>query len=184
MEVKAIGEHLQCHQCQAVCYDYGHSDCQFQFPHNIVSQSSFDEAINSIHLKCLDPTCNYFNPYLLVFGHHNHDIKCILSGKSAKAAMFYISDYITKSDKKLYQIFTLFSKAIAQMLTDSTDSKLDQAKQVLHHCLSALLKKQEIHAPQAICYICEKGDGMSSHECTPMFSGSVMHHLKSIISSQ
>ncbi len=152
MEVKALGEHLQHHQCRAVCYDYGHSDCQFQFPHDIISQSSFNETTNSIHLKCLDPTCNYFNPYLLVFGHHNHDIKCILSGKSEKAAMFYISDYITKSDEKLYQIFTLFSKTIAQMLTDSTDSKLDQAKQVL----------QFMHSKQYTIYV-EK-----AMECPPM----------------
>ncbi|KAF8290395.1 hypothetical protein DL93DRAFT_2041769, partial [Clavulina sp. PMI_390] len=106
-EIKKLGENLQRHQCRPVCYDYGHSECRFLFPHEVVEESWFDEAKNSIHLKCIDPTCNYFNPWLLVFCRHNHDIKCILSGKSAKAAMFYISDYITKNDEKIYQILTL-----------------------------------------------------------------------------
>ena len=40
---------------------------------------------------------NFFNPYILVMCQHNHDIKCILSGKAAKAAKFYITDVLTKS---------------------------------------------------------------------------------------
>ncbi|KAI6008498.1 hypothetical protein EDC04DRAFT_2965114, partial [Pisolithus marmoratus] len=56
-----------------------------------------------------DGTINYFNPYILVFCCHNHDLKCILSGKSAKAAMFYISDYITKMGLKTYEMLTLLS---------------------------------------------------------------------------
>ena len=54
----------------------------------------------------------------------------------------------------------------------------------MHHCLSALLKKQEIHVQQAIHYIHEKGDGLSSHECTPMFSASLMHHVKTMITNE
>jgi hypothetical protein len=98
------------------------------FPHEIVQTSHFDEASNSIFLKSTDPTMNYFNPYLLVFCRHNHNIKCILSGKSVKAAMFYISDYITTNDEKMYQVMTLFSKAMAEMLTKSDKSLLERAK--------------------------------------------------------
>ncbi|KAF9513193.1 hypothetical protein BS47DRAFT_1283107, partial [Hydnum rufescens UP504] len=107
-QVKLCGEALQCHTCRDVCHKYGHpNDCRFLFPHDIVQQSHFDEATNSIVLKCQDGTVNYFNPHLLVFCHHNHDLKCILSGRSAKAAMFYISDYITKNDEKMHQVLTM-----------------------------------------------------------------------------
>jgi hypothetical protein len=96
-EVKLCGEVLQHHTCRDVCHKYGHPDnCCFLFPHEVVEESYFDAATNSIVLKCLDGTVNYYNPYLLVFCHHNHDLKCILSGRSAKAAMFYISDYYQK----------------------------------------------------------------------------------------
>lgn len=94
---------------------------------------------------CKDGTVNYFNPYLLLFLQHNHDIKCILSVKSAKAAMFYISDYITKSDEKMYQIMTLFSKAVASMPDNASESPADRAKRLIHRCISALLRKQEIY---------------------------------------
>ncbi|KAF8227590.1 hypothetical protein L208DRAFT_1295885, partial [Tricholoma matsutake] len=57
---------------------------------------------SSVVLMCRDSTVNYFNPYILVFYQHNHDIKCILLGQGAEAAMFYITDYITKMDVKTY----------------------------------------------------------------------------------
>ncbi|KAF9509415.1 hypothetical protein BS47DRAFT_1262153, partial [Hydnum rufescens UP504] len=106
-EVKLCGEALQCHTHRKVCYKYGSSECHFQYPHEVIESSYFDKDTNSVVLKCHDATVNYFNPHLLVFGRHNHDLKCILSGKSAKAAMFYISDYITKNDEKMHQVLTM-----------------------------------------------------------------------------
>ena len=114
-EVKMCGEVLQRHKCGSVCHKYGNDKkCCFLFPHEIVEASYFDQDTNSVILLCQDSTVNYFNPYILIFCMHNHNIKCILSGKAAKAAMFYISDYITKMDMKTYQSLTLLSKAVAQ----------------------------------------------------------------------
>ena len=43
-DVKICGEKLQRHECQAVCNKYGNENkCCFNFPHEIVEQSSFDE---------------------------------------------------------------------------------------------------------------------------------------------
>ncbi|KAG1729179.1 uncharacterized protein EDB91DRAFT_1002778, partial [Suillus paluster] len=107
-EIKKCGEVLQHHQCHSVCHKYGNTGrCHFLFPHEIVDMSHFDAETSSVVLMCKDGTVNYFNPYILVFCHHNHDIKCVLSGKGAKAAMFYISDYITKMDVKTYKVLSL-----------------------------------------------------------------------------
>ena len=57
---------------------------------------------------------NWFNPYILAFCHHNHDLKCILSSKSAKAAMLYISDYITKDNEQMHHTLSMFSTAVAK----------------------------------------------------------------------
>ncbi|KIK32987.1 hypothetical protein CY34DRAFT_100445, partial [Suillus luteus UH-Slu-Lm8-n1] len=112
-EIKRCGEVLQRHRCRPVCHKYGNEDrCRFQFPHEIVDVSSFDSETNSVALACRDPTVNYFNPYILMFCRHNHDIKCILSGRGAKAAMFYISEYITKMDVKTYEVLSLLSRAV------------------------------------------------------------------------
>ncbi|KAG2340438.1 hypothetical protein BDR05DRAFT_846108, partial [Suillus weaverae] len=107
-KTKCCGEALQRHKCRTVCHKYGRTDhCRFLFPHEIVEESSYDLQTKSVILQCKDSTVNYFNPYILVFCRHNHDIKCILSGKGAKAAMFYISDYITKMDVKTYEVLSL-----------------------------------------------------------------------------
>ncbi|KAG2351445.1 hypothetical protein BDR07DRAFT_1288749, partial [Suillus spraguei] len=96
------GKVLQRHTCRAVCHKYGNEDsCCFLFPHEIVENSYFDPETSSVVLMCWDGNVNHFNPYILIFCRHNHNIKCILSGKGAKAAMFYISDYITKMDLKM-----------------------------------------------------------------------------------
>ncbi|KAG1894373.1 uncharacterized protein F5891DRAFT_961632, partial [Suillus fuscotomentosus] len=104
-QTKQCGEALQWHTCQSVCHKYDR--CRFLFPHEIVDESVFEAATNSVVFKCIDGTVNYFNPSILVFCRHNHDLRCILSGKSAKAAMFYISDYITKMDTKTYEMLSL-----------------------------------------------------------------------------
>ncbi|KAH7904332.1 hypothetical protein BJ138DRAFT_972808, partial [Hygrophoropsis aurantiaca] len=107
-EIKKCGETLQRHRCRRVCHKYGNDNkCRFLFPHEIVEASYYDPETKSVVLMCRDGNVNYFNPYILVFCRHNHDIKCILSGKAAKAAMFYITDYITKMDLKTYEMLSL-----------------------------------------------------------------------------
>jgi hypothetical protein len=154
-EVKQCGEVLQRHRCRPVCHKYGNEDrCCFLFPHEIVEASSFDPESNSVVLMCRDANVNYFNPYILVFCRHNHDMKCILSGRGAKAAMFYISDYITKMDVKTYEVLSLLSHAVARIPAQSPDVSLtESAKVLLHKCLSQFNSQQQIHAQQAACYI-------------------------------
>jgi hypothetical protein len=154
-EVKMCGEVLQRHVCRAVCHKYGNDGkCRFLFPHEIVEASFFDCDTNSVILVCRDATVNYFNPYVLIFCRHNHDIKCILSGKAAKAAMFYITDYITKMDLKTYQSLTLLSRAVSRMPDTTALSSTDAAKNLLHlhKCLSQFTHQQQIHAQQAVRY--------------------------------
>ncbi|KIM69874.1 hypothetical protein SCLCIDRAFT_101730 [Scleroderma citrinum Foug A] len=123
-EIKKCGETLQCHVCAPVCHKYGNEGrCRFLFPHEIVDTSYFDSNTNSIVLRCHNGTINNFNPYILVFCRHNHNLKCILSGKAAKAAMFYISDYITKMDSKTYEMLSLLSHAVARVPMDSVVPK-------------------------------------------------------------
>lgn len=127
---------LQRHICRAVGHKYGNDDhCRFLFPHEIVETSYFDSETNSVALMCRDGNVNYFNPYLLVFCRHKHDFKCILSGKGAKAATFYISDYIMKMDFKTYEVLSLLSRAVAR-IPDSTSALRTAQK---HFCTSVYL---------------------------------------------
>ena len=178
-EVKKLGEILQRHICKPVCHKYGNEDkCRFQFPHEIVPESYFESDTNSVVLKCLDSMVNYFNRYILVYCRHNHDIKCILSGKAAKAAMYYITDYITKMDVKTYEMLSLLSRAVASMPSDHELPPRQHARLLLHRCLAQFSRQQQIHAQQAARYLRGKKDSISSHESTPMMTGLLLDFLQ------
>ena len=179
MDVRNCAEVLQRHGCWNVCHKYGHvNDCHFQFPHDYVENSFFDEKTNSVVMKCLDGNVNYYNCHLLTSTRHNHDIKNILSGKSAKAAMFYITDYITKSDEKTHQVLALLSQAVAVAppLTDDISPK-QHACTLLLRCLTAMIRNQKIHGQQAARYLRNIQDGIKSHETKPMMSRSIVGYL-------
>ncbi|KAJ4478785.1 hypothetical protein C8J55DRAFT_409192, partial [Lentinula edodes] len=97
------------HKCKPVCHKGRSSstECRFGFPHDVVESSSFESSTNSIILARKEADVNGHNPTLLVYTGHNHDLSCILSGRAAKAAMFYISDYMTKMPLNTEQLFSL-----------------------------------------------------------------------------
>lgn len=160
-QVKLCGENLQRHKCHNVCHKYGHnSECRFRFPHKIINTSYFDESSNLIYLMCCDKIINFYNPHILVYCWHNHDIQSILSGHAAKAAMFYISDYTTKMDQKTYQILTLLSKAVLNASNVPAESPVEKTHILLHKCLTQFSREQQIHAQQAIQYIHQIPDGL------------------------
>ena len=176
-----LGEQVQRHDdpCRKnVCFKYGSKECRFGFPHDMVPSSTFDEKTNSIMLKCLDPLVNFHNPWILGFLRHNHDLKCILSGKTAKAAMFYISDYITKNDEKMSQVLSMLSSAVAAAPSACSEkTTTQQARVLLHKCLAARIRAQNIHAQQAARYLRGKGDNMSSHTTLNMMSSAIVSYL-------
>ncbi|KAG0702028.1 hypothetical protein DFH29DRAFT_760579, partial [Suillus ampliporus] len=92
----------------------------------------------------------------------NHDLKCILSGKAAKGAMCYISDYITKMDLKLYQILSMLSKAVEEAPLNSNLPR-EHAKKLLHKCLMQFNRQQQVHAQQAARYLRDLDDRIQSH---------------------
>ncbi|KAE9390454.1 hypothetical protein BT96DRAFT_833422, partial [Gymnopus androsaceus JB14] len=106
---KKLGEKHQKHVCRPVCFKGrpAGSPCRFGFPHDLVEISSFDCETNSIIFARRSSDINGHSPVVLVCTRHNHDVKCILSGKAAKAAMFYISDYITKMPLKTDQLLSI-----------------------------------------------------------------------------
>jgi hypothetical protein len=184
-DYKLLGEQVQRHDdpCRKnVCFKYGSKECCFGFPHEIVQSSSFDEKTNSITLKCLDPLVNFHNPWILGFLRHNHDLKCILSGRTAKAAMFYISDYITKNDEKMTQVLSMLSSAVAAVPGSCSEkTPTQQARVLLHKCLAARIRAQNIHAQQAARYLRGEGDKMASHPTLNMMSSAIVSYLSQIV---
>jgi hypothetical protein len=187
-DVSACAEALQRHEHREICSKYQNNvshlpiserPCRFQFPHDIVPESRYDPVTKSIVFACRDATMNYYNPYILVICRHNHDIKCILSGKSAKAGLMYITNYVTKDDLKTHHVISLMSSTIAHMKEDETASECDRAKRRLQRWVLLVGSDTEIHAQQAVLYIRGVNDSFYSHETIPMLS----LHLLSVVKS-
>ncbi len=177
-QVKLCREKFQRHVHKRVCFKYDHTTCRFHFPHEEVLKSYFDEDSNAIIFVCKDGQVNNFNPYLLVFSRHNHDIKCILSGQAAKSAMIYITDYITKMDMRTYEMLTLLSKAIVSNNAAAERGADVSAKTLLHKCITQFTKCQQIHGQQAAWFLRLHKDTISSHSTVPMLSGLLMSYVK------
>lgn len=179
-EIKRCGERMQRHECQKVCHKYGHEHtCRFNFPHELVEKSWYDEEHNAVVFLVKDATVNFHNRYLLVFCRHNHDLKCILSGRAARAAVIYITDYITKMDMRTYQVLSLLSKAVLECdsATLSSETYERSSKSLLHKCLTQLSRKREIHAQMAVRFLRGFRDSILSHPSAPMLSGLLMSHI-------
>lgn len=179
-EIKRCGERMQRHQCQKVCHKYGNDNkCRFKFPHELVEKSWYDEVNNAVVFIVRDSTINFHNRYIMVFCRHNHDLKCILSGRAARAAIIYITDYITKMDMRTHQVLSLLSRAVLETETspDGAETAQQNAKHVLHKCLTQLSRKREIHGQIAARFLRGLGDVILSHPSAPMMSGFLMSYV-------
>jgi hypothetical protein len=103
-----------------------------------------------------------------------------LSGKAAKAASFYIADYITKMDPKTYETLSLLSRVVSNMPQADDCSASAKAKILLHKCLSQFTRQQQIQSQQGARYIWDKKDSMFSHLTKPMMSSLLLSYVKDL----
>lgn len=163
-DLKRCVEQTQRHKCEHVCVKYGSNSCRFNFPHDEVADSYWDEETNSVVIRVRDGTVNWHNPTLLICTRHNHDCRFILSGKSAKAACCYITSYITKGELQSSDACVLINKAAVTVNEGAAEGESGLAKRFIHKALSAILRRQTIHAQQAVRYVDGFTDAMKSHE--------------------
>lgn len=163
--------------CHPVCFKgrKNKSECRFGYPHDVVHMSCFESETNSIIFARCEADVDSHNPYIVVSTRHNHDVKCILSGKSTKAAMFYISDYITKMPLSTEELLTLLSRAVASVTEDDIlETPVGCAKHLLHRCLTHFGRGTQIHAQHTVCLIQGLDDTIFSHKTVPMPSAHLL----------
>ncbi|CAF2077651.1 unnamed protein product [Rotaria magnacalcarata] len=82
--------------------------CRMRMPRRIENVSSINIESGEIKLKRLHETINNFNEYIISACRSNMDIKYIFSGSDAKALVYYITDYVTKSNLSFHDTFDLY----------------------------------------------------------------------------
>ncbi|KAH7931041.1 hypothetical protein BV22DRAFT_1101407 [Leucogyrophana mollusca] len=161
----------QYHSHSATCYKYwkgppARRECRFDLDEaNFCANSHFDYDTDEICLRCLDGMVNNFNETILEAVRCNMDIKFIGSGASAKAIMYYITDYITKSQLKAHVAYAALELSVKKLgeYDASEDNLTVRAKQLLRKCAYAMISHQELSAQQVCSYLMDFEDHFTSH---------------------
>jgi len=162
----------QSHTHSKTCYKYWKGppdpkECRFDLDdNNVRAESSFNTDTGEMCLRCLDGMVNNFNATILEAMRCNMDIKFIGSGPSAKAILYYITDYITKSQLKTHVAFAALELAICKLgeYDPDSDDYTVRAKRLLQKCAYAMISHQELSAPQVCSYLMGFGDHYTSHQ--------------------
>lgn len=114
---------------------------------------------------------NNFNETILEAVQCNMDIKFIGSGTLAKAILYYITDYITKSQLKTHVAFAALKLAIRCLgeYDPHNDNQTIWAKCLLQKCACAMISHQELSAQQVCSYLMDYKDYFTSNSFNNLY---------------
>ncbi|KAL1941342.1 hypothetical protein VTO73DRAFT_7159 [Trametes versicolor] len=99
------------------------------------------------------------------------DIQFIGSGEDAKAVIYYITDYITKSPLKAHVAYAALEMAVKRLAESgvlSTDAA-ERAKRLLQRTSFSLISNQELSAQQVVSYLMDYDDHFTSHRFANLY---------------
>jgi hypothetical protein len=171
-----LASKCQRHRHTATCFKYWRGppepkECRFDLDEShFCSTSTFDSCTGELELRCLDGMVNNFNETILELMRCNMDIKFIGSGASTKAVLYYITDYITKSQLKSHVAFAALGLAVSKLgeYNPQDDDLMFCAKRLLQ-CAYAMISHQELSAQQVSSYLLNFEDHFTSHQFAPLF---------------
>ncbi|KAG9312394.1 hypothetical protein JVU11DRAFT_6773 [Chiua virens] len=124
-----------------------------------------DEHTGEITYQCLQGNINNYNETMLQAICCNMDLKFIGSGPAAKAMMYYVTNYITKSQLKAHIAYAALELACKKVELQSSTQQpsVEKSKQLLQKCAYAMLSHQELSAQQVASYLLSYEDHFTSH---------------------
>lgn len=158
----------QRHSHTKTCYKYSSSrekSCRFNLDENNVTPATlFNEETGSLVMRHLDGMVNNYNPSISLATRCNGDIKFMASGDAAKSVLFYITDYITKTQLKSHISFSALEVALKKLQAVDIDDPDLRAKRMLQKCVYSIISHQELSGQQVVAYLKGYGDHYSSHK--------------------
>src|ERR1700722_15425522 len=150
------------------------------YTENRRTESTVNPETGEICRRCLDGLVNNFNATILEAIRCNMDIKFIGSGASAKAILYYITDYITKSQLKTHVAYSALELAIKKLeeYHPNESEKSIRAKRMLQKCAYALVSHQELSAQQVASYLMGLEDHFTSHYFRALYWTPFERHIE------
>ena len=175
-DVSRLAERVQRHRHTHTCYKHHKTGeaktCRFELSEdNYRGESIIDQETGSVQLRCLDGLVNNFNMTMLEAVRCNMDIQFIGSGESAKAMIYYVTDYITKSPLKSHVTYAALQQAVRkyEQVVDEYDDSTLKSKRLLQKCAYALISHQELSAQQVASYLLGYEDHFTSHSFVNLY---------------
>lgn len=180
-----IAESCQQHGHTGTCYKYckegDQKECRFGLDEsNYEPISTFDVETGELRLHCLDGLVNNFNDTLIQVIRCNMDIKFIGSGPTAKAIIYYITNYISKAQLKTHVAYAALELAIDKLgKYDPVEDLITlRAKKMLQKCAHAMIAQQELSAQQVCSYLNGFEDHYTSHQYRRLFWMNFERHVE------
>ncbi|KAJ7162715.1 hypothetical protein C8R43DRAFT_819626, partial [Mycena crocata] len=175
-DLHRLVERCQRHRHANTCYKYWKHpeprECRFDLDKdNERAISVFDPQTGEFTLRCLDGLVNNFNETMIRAIRCNMDIKFIGSGPAAKAILYYITDYITKSQLQAHVAYAALEVAVRKLgdFDPEADDLTTRAQKLLQKCAHSMISNQELSAQQVVSYLMDFEDHFTSHTYTNLY---------------
>ncbi|KAJ7130144.1 hypothetical protein C8R44DRAFT_614209, partial [Mycena epipterygia] len=148
------------------------TSCRMRIDGKTRALTELDDETKSIMIKRLHPRINNYNEFVIFLLRCNMDIKYVGSGEAAKALVYYVTDYITKSTLPTHVGLAAIEYAIkmnkdkfeasaSSAAPPSTESVKDRS--LFTKTVMAIMSKQEMSHQQVMSYLIGGGDNYCSH---------------------
>ena len=144
------------HKCsKQLCLNNKTKSCKARFPRETRNTTEIDSESGRVLLEKHKPWLNMIMPILTFLLRCNTDTTSLLSGTAIKAAIAYITDYISKSSLKTHVIFETIKIILsnADQILGLILSRTDKGQRLLTKLVNALIGKMDIGAPMASMYL-------------------------------
>ncbi|KAH7902851.1 hypothetical protein BJ138DRAFT_1200449, partial [Hygrophoropsis aurantiaca] len=160
--------------------------CRMRMDGTTKALTELDPETLSIMLKRLHPWINNFNELILFLLQCNMDIKYIGSGEAAKALVYYVTDYISKTDLQTHVGLAALTYAIKSNNTKFEDnfdsSALQKDRSLITKTVNSIMSRQEMSHQQIMAYFVNDGpsDYYTSHRFELLRYHDFDRYLKSL----
>jgi hypothetical protein len=178
------------HKHTATCYKYSKKSdnpiCRMRMPRKTENESSINVETGEIKLKRLHETINNFNEYIISACRSNMDIKYIFSGSDAKAVVYYVTDYVTKSSLSFHDTFSLMLKAVQsfekqKLHINPAMNAEEKSRRLVLRCYNTLASQQELSGVQVASYLMGWPDHYTTHGFVNLFLIGIENYLQSML---
>ena len=166
--VNDVVQHCNWHNHTETCWKYlrrgekrSDATCRMRIDGTTRQASSIDPDTGSILLRRLHPRIANYNDLIIFLLRANMDIKHIGSGEAAKALIYYVTDYITKSSLPAHVGLSALLHAIHRASDKYKEKEIWEKQEyagALTIMINSILSKQETSHQQVMSYLVGGGD--------------------------